>query len=505
MSAANSAPLYPTFTRIHLALLVLAGLIGIAAFAVATERKPELALMLATAIPLGIALLAWPCASTLLVTFVLYSNAAVIAVDFYGVPFLAGASLPLLLVIPLAKYMLLDRQGIVIDPVLPLVVLLLGVQLISSLFADDLDRSLQHVATLLLEGLVLFFLLTNAIRSPRTLHRVVWVLLLCGAMLGGLSLVQRVTKNYGNDYGGFAQVEEHAAFTSDTGRTQRQGGPIGQKNRYAQIMLMLLPLGLACAWRERSLLLRLAAWGAVGLTMVGIAVTFSRGAAVAFFLMIMVMVLLRLISVVQCASVLLATLLLVLAVPQLQDRMMSLVPVFQTLEEGESGIAEADGSVRSRIAEVLSAGLMFVEHPLIGVGPGMYGTHYPEYAQRVGTMVPSVKVKDEPRRPHILYLGLAAELGIGGLTLFLMIVGIILWNLYVAWRALQETQPLFAQLVMGLFLSVIAYLATGLFLHLAYIRYLWLMLAVASAAGRIGRMQALENQLSPHPVSPSCT
>lgn len=497
MSAANTAAFPRPSAKGHIPLLALAGALGVAAFAIAVHHKPELALVLATGVPLTIALLAWPAASTLLVAFALYSNAPVIAVEFHGVPFIVGASLPLLLAIPLTKYILIDRQPIVIEPVLPLVVLLLVVQLISSLFADDLERSFGEVIAMLLEGLLLFFLMTNVIRSMKTLRQVVWVLLICGSMLGGLSLVQRVTKTYGNDYAGFAQIEEHAAFTSESGRTQRQGGPIGHKNRYAQIMLMVLPLGLACAWGERSKWLRMAAWGAVGLTMVGVAVTFSRGAGIAFFLMIGVMVSLRLISVAQCGSVLLATALLVLAVPQLTDRMMSLMPVANALEDGGAGIAEADGSIRSRAAEVLAAGLMFAEHPLIGVGPGMYSTHFPEYARRVGTAIPSVKVKEEPRRPHILYLGLAAELGISGLGLFLLIVGALMWNLRNVWLQLRATEPLLAQLAMGLFLSVVAYLATGLFLHLAFIRYLWLILALAAAAARIGRSLALETQTQP--------
>ena len=40
------------------------------------------------------------------------------------------------------------------------------------------------------EGLLLYFLLTNVIRTPLMLKRVVWVLLISGALIGGLSLYQ---------------------------------------------------------------------------------------------------------------------------------------------------------------------------------------------------------------------------------------------------------------------------------------------------------------------------
>jgi hypothetical protein len=38
----------------------------------------------------------------------------------------------------------------------------------------------------------------------------------------------------------------------------------------------------------------------------------------------------------------------------------------------------------------------------------------------------------------------------------------------------------------GLLLSIVTYMTTGLFLHLSYARYFWLMLALAGAAAHIG-------------------
>ena len=38
-----------------------------------------------------------------------------------------------------------------------------------------------------------------------------------------------------------------------------------------------------------------------------------------------------------------------------------------------------------------------------------------------------------------------------------------------------------AALVTGFMLSIVAYLATGIFLHMSFIRYFWLMLGLAAA------------------------
>ena len=109
--------------------------------------------------------------------------------------------------------------------------------------------------TFVVEGIGLYFLIINTIRSVDTLRWVVWVLLAVGTFLGVLSFYQDATKTYDNNYGGFAQMSD-ALIDSGSGVTgadlqPRLAGPIGEKNRYAQIMLMLVPLGLFWAISAR--------------------------------------------------------------------------------------------------------------------------------------------------------------------------------------------------------------------------------------------------------------
>ena len=56
------------------------------------------------------------------------------------------------------------------------------------------------------EGLLLYLLVVNAVRSERMLVAIVWVLLAVGAVLAVLSIHQEVTQNFRNEYLGFAQV-----------------------------------------------------------------------------------------------------------------------------------------------------------------------------------------------------------------------------------------------------------------------------------------------------------
>ena len=94
-------------------------------------------------------------------------------------------------------------------------------------------------------------------------------------------------------------------------------------------------------------------------------------------------------------------------------------------------------------------------------------------------------MKQGKRQPHILYLGIAAELGAPGLIVYLLIMFITLRNLARARRRCLLTNPRDANMATGFMLALAAYLTTRLFLHFAYIRYFWLMLALAGAAARV--------------------
>ena len=148
---------------------------------------------------------------------------------------------------------------------------------------------------------------------------------------------------------------------------------------------------------------------------------------------------------------------------------------------GDTGIDQADGAIQSRVTEGLAALLAWADHPIIGVGPGEFPQYYRQYAEVVG-----IRVLATDREAHNLYLGMAAELGLIGITVFLIIVGPDHARPGSArGERFGRVDPLMADLATGFMLSIVAYLATGIFLHMSFIRYFWLMLALA-AADRVG-------------------
>jgi O-antigen ligase len=309
--------------------------------------------------------------------------------------------------------------------------------------------------------------------------------------MGALVFYQQVTGTYDRNYGGFAQVS-NAAFEigEDVAGAEllqpRLAGPLGVQNRFAQTLAMLLPLALALFWSTRSLMARLVALACFQLVGIGIALAFSRGAALGIAFMFLCMLFMGYIRMRHLAIVCAMLALVAVAVPQYAVRLSSLARVGDALEFGSStGFRNTDGATRSRLTEMLGAALAFADHPVVGVGPGMYREHYREYAERAG-----LKVKMTDRESHSLYLGLAAEHGLLGLLVFTLIVAVTFWELLRARRRWRRERPELANLAGGLLMALVGYLAIGFFLHFAYIRYFWLMMGLAAAASRVAPARA---------------
>ena len=419
-----------------------------------------------------------PSVATLLVVAVLYSNAAVIAVRFHDVPFIAAAAVPGLLVPPLAAYLILERRRVVITSTFPWIGAFLFVQLVSGLLSTNSGIAFETLITFLAEGIGLYFLLSNVVRSRDTVIAIVWILLLVGGALGALTFYQDATGTYDDIYLGFAQKSEAVIGVDETAFgdvTQvRLAGNIGEKNRYAQILLMLVPLGTMLAIAERRTWRRIVALALTGAISLGVALTFSRGAAVGFGLLLVIMTLLGYVRPKHVGAVILGVAVLFAAVPAYGERVGSLLAVSSTV--GDAGLAETDGAIQSRITEGLAALLAFADHPIVGVGPGQFPGVYRHYAELVG-----IRVLASDRQAHNLFLGIAAELGLAGLAVFLIIVGVTMRDLARARRAAARVDPMLAALSTGFLLSIMTYLTTGIFLHMSFIRYFWMMLALAGA------------------------
>ncbi|HSJ86278.1 MAG TPA: hypothetical protein VK909_03640, partial [Anaerolineales bacterium] len=87
---------------------------------------------------------------------------------------------------------------------------------------------------------------------------------------------------------------------------------------------------------------------------------------------------------------------------------------------------------------------------------------------------------------HSLFPGVAAESGILGLICFVLILFIPLRDLVRARKKWIVSHPDWSYLATGFFQVLISYIVTGLFLHLSYMRFFYLMVALAVVASRLG-------------------
>jgi hypothetical protein len=482
-------------------LVLLLALPGAVAIGLLMANEPLLATGVLLSIPLLLALIKWPDAATLLIVFYIYTNAGPVLMNFHGVPPYISQGLPVILFIPLIWYILLRRETLIITPVFYVLLMLLVVYILGAAFSSDIGLTTRKLLDYVFEGILLYVVLTNVIRTPLMLKRAVWALLIAGALIGGLSLYQQVTGTFDNDYGGFAQV----AGSFGTGEENLQGeieqsrlmGSIGEQNRYAQNMLMLVPLGLFQLWIYRSTGKRILAIILTGLIVIGGALAFSRGAAVGFVIMILIFVLLRYIKFYQFLLLVLGAVLVLWMFPQYTVRLQSLTVLSDAASsDGNVSLAGADGAIRGRATDILAALLIFKDHPLVGVGPDMVRYYTQDYSRDVGFRY----LTNNPQA-HSLFPGIAAESGILGLICFLLILYIPLRDLVRARNRWLVSHPNLSYLATAFFQVLISYIVTGLFLHMAYMRFFFLMLALAVVASNFKDEDIVAEAQAPEIVS----
>jgi O-antigen ligase len=479
--AAKSAALPRATARRGLPALVLAAAAGVAA-----ARAPGLALAGAAAAALCAAAILWPNLALLCVVAAVWLNIPALAVDWWGAPQLAGALFPFLLLLPLI-YGRMRGERLLVNRVFALILLLLAAEAASTMLAAHQPEALAKLREFVLEGVVLYLLVINVVRTPRALRGALWALLAAGTFLALVTVFQQLKADYYRPFLGFGQVD--SAYFRAQDDVARLAGPLGDPNYYAQILLPLIPIGLLAARWERARALRLAARCATALVLLAVAFTYSRGAALALLVVLMAMTILGHVRARHLLAAGAAIALLLVAIPAYRDRVATIANIGgATAQAGQQ--TSADESTRSRATEMGAAGLAFVHHPLFGVGPDGFPFYYQEYAQRVGIEVRDTAARTgatagqlPQREAHDLFIGIGADLGLVGLGAFVGILYLTLRDLLRARRRWLWLRVDLVCLADALLLALLAYLVAGLFLSLAFERYFWLLLALAGAAG----------------------
>ena len=98
------------------------------------------------------------------------------------------------------------------------------------------------------------------------------------------------------------------------------------------------------------------------------------------------------------------------------------------------------------------------------------------------------------RAAHSLYIEVAAETGLLGLSVFLVLLGIMAKNIIDSWKKLKGTRrDDLARMVAAIGAGIFGYLTASIFIHSAYPRYFWLLVGIAFSIPNIVKNELKED------------
>jgi hypothetical protein len=492
-AARPAAPAGNRFLAFAAALLITGTAFGIG---LVVAGSPLITLLAVVGTAAFVASLARPGLATYVVIAILYSNAAAVAVRSHGLPEFVAIAFPLLLALPLGDHLLLRRKPLVVTSALPFLFGYLLVQVLGTIGARDVEDTTDSLIGFLISGFGLYFVMTNVIRTYSAVRSAVWTVLVVAAGIGTITTYQAITGSYGNEFWGFATVDlpgrdAGEQLLASLAGTPRAEGPIGETNRFAQVMLVLLPIGVMLAVGEKRRLQRSVALLLTVLILCGMATSFSRGAALGLVVVLGVAALFGYVRLRHLGALAVVLVVVLVAFPRYGERLVDLQGLLSLdqprtqVEDDAEGVGDT-GNLRGRATSTLAALYVWSDHPVFGVGRGQFQQYYEEYAGVVADTGISSRVDfGETRQAHNLYTSVAAETGTLGLVLFIAIFVLTMRNLFRARRWWLASRPDVAHLAMGFFLALVAYLVSGIALHLSYERYLWFLLALAGVAAHL--------------------
>jgi O-antigen ligase len=427
-----------------------------------------------------------------------YANLSDILIRNFGIPSLLQPFIAAL-AIPIIARREVFRPGTV--TLRPLTFLLAGYAALlfaSSVWARETYYADERV-TEVVKGFLIYVIVGSLAFSWKPLRRALAALVITAAIIGTLTILQSATGNDFGEFGGIARVKEGTLYGEVA--ESRAGGPVGDPNFYAQILLIAISMAVVLGISETRPRPRLAYFGAACICVTALLFTYSRGGMLSLGVMTaLLLVSLRIRRSHALAALGAAALVFLLILPTNIGRRLVTV---QELLPGYAPI-KLDSAVEKRRLVMGAALGMFKDHPIAGVGAGNFTPYYAEYENLVGSAALEYDPLGSKQYPHSLYIEIAAENGLLGLTLFGAAIALALASLYRARRELlRRGDGANAAIVQGIALAIVGFLVSSLFLHGSYQRYLWLVLGFAAAALKLTERGAVEPVLPP--VTPATT
>jgi putative inorganic carbon (hco3(-)) transporter len=283
---------------------------------------------------------------------------------------------------------------------------------------------------------------------------------------------------------GFLAVREGLIFLLTAGGHHVTGnGALGDNNGLAMVLLMIVPLTFYLARYLAVRVIRIGMWLVLGLSLVTVIATYSRGGLIGLMV-------LGAFAVKNSRRRFVTLLIVVLAGGFLY--LLTPGTWFERMDTIQS--ADNDASFMGRVVAWKISLLIAMDHPLFG--GGMHAVQqqlvWDTYKQDLDLVnfVNTPPADQFAHAAHSIYFEVLGDLGFVGLTLFLGILGVALWNCRQLYRISRGHPSLAwaADLARMLQISLMIYLTTGAALSQTYLELLYILIAVASRCRRTVRL-----------------
>jgi len=279
---------------------------------------------------------------------------------------------------------------------------------------------------------------------------------------------------------GFLAVKEGTIYLLTAGGHHITGTfALGDNNGLAMALLMIIPLISYLARHSVVPIVKIGMWSVLGLSLVTVIATFSRGGLIG-------MVVLTTFAIKNSRRRFRTLLLVVIAGVSLY--VLAPNTWFSRMDTIQS--ANTDDSFMGRVIAWKVSFLIAMDNPLFG--GGMHAVQNQLVWDMYKKDLYLVDVFDtpppgeSPLAAHSIYFEVLGDLGFVGLTLFLAILGVALWNCRQLYRVARD-HPSVAwagQLASMLQISLVVYLTTGAALSVAYLELIYILVALLSRCRR---------------------
>jgi len=291
--------------------------------------------------------------------------------------------------------------------------------------------------------------------------------------------------------------------SSDNGRLFLAQGKFANPNEMAQALLLGLQLWGAMMVIAKSLPGKVIAFGVMVLILATTFRTGSRGAMIGFAVMLLVFFLRA--SIMGKMQLILAGVVFLVLVGgtmpgKLISRYKTTVNEEDMDEEADTALtASAHSSTQSRKQLLRRSVIFTLQHPLFGVGAGMFPVVDDAYEKAQGGR------KGSWLGTHNSYTQVSSELGIPAFVFFLAAVGLALNGPYSIYKKTRGDPRLeeMGMIALGVHYCLIIYAVTILFEHIAYTIMLPVFGGLAAAMVRTASVEIQRIQSTPLPVSMS--